>query len=60
MFVEVDRLLRPEGKLIVRDTKEIINELEEIARSLSWEIRMTFAKESEGLLCVQKTKWRPN
>ncbi|PKU81985.1 probable methyltransferase PMT24 [Dendrobium catenatum] len=60
VFVEVDRLLRPEGKLIVRDTKEIIKELEEIARSLSWEIRLTFAKESEGLLCVQKTKWRPN
>lgn len=59
VFVEVDRLLRPEGKLIVRDTKEMINELEEIARSMNWEIRMTFAQENEGLLCVQKTMWRP-
>ncbi|XP_020571524.1 probable methyltransferase PMT24 [Phalaenopsis equestris] len=59
VFVEVDRILRPEGYLIVRDTKETINELELIARSLKWEIRITYMKEGEGLLCVQKTMWRP-
>ncbi|KAG0499752.1 hypothetical protein HPP92_004023 [Vanilla planifolia] len=59
VFVEVDRILRPEGKLIVRDKKEIINELEDVVKSLKWEIRMTYVKGSEGLLCVQKTMWRP-
>ncbi|XP_008781596.1 probable methyltransferase PMT26 [Phoenix dactylifera] len=59
VIVEVDRILRPEGKLLVRDNAEIINEVESIAKSLHWEIRMTYSKNNEGLLCVQKTMWRP-
>lgn len=59
VIVEVDRVLRPEGKLIVRDNVETINELENIAKSLHWEVRMTYSKENEGLLCIQKTTWRP-
>ncbi|KAL5555428.1 hypothetical protein UlMin_037664 [Ulmus minor] len=60
VVAEVDRVLRPEGKLIVRDTVEIIKELTSIAQSLKWEIRMTYSKDNEGLLCVQKSNWRPN
>ncbi|KAM3353325.1 hypothetical protein ACQJBY_024471 [Aegilops geniculata] len=59
VFAEVDRILRPEGKLIVRDDAETISELESMAKSLQWEVRMTYAKGKEGLLCVQKTTWRP-
>lgn len=59
VIAEVDRVLRPEGNLIVRDNIEIINEIENMARSLHWEVRMTYSKDSEGLLCVQKTVWRP-
>lgn len=59
VVAEVDRLLRPEGKLIVRDTVEIINELESMVKSMQWEVRMTYSKENEGLLCVQKSTWRP-
>ncbi|XP_072950346.1 probable methyltransferase PMT24 [Typha angustifolia] len=59
VIAEVDRVLRPEGYLIVRDNVETVNEVESIARSLNWDIRMTFSKEDEGLLCVQKTLWRP-
>lgn len=59
MIAEVDRILRPEGNLIVRDNAEIINEIENMAKSLHWEIRMTYVKDNEGLLCVQKTMWRP-
>ncbi|CAI9108756.1 OLC1v1008437C1 [Oldenlandia corymbosa var. corymbosa] len=59
LVAEVDRILRPEGKIIVRDTVETINELEGIFKSLHWEIRMTYSKDSEGLLCAQKTMWRP-
>lgn len=60
VVAEVDRLLRPEGKLIVRDSVEIINELENMVKSMQWEVRMTYSKENEGLLCVQKSMWRPN
>lgn len=58
-MAEVDRILRPEGKLIVRDTSEIINELESLAKSMQWEVRMTYSKDTEGFLCVQKSMWRP-
>ncbi|KAJ6841342.1 putative methyltransferase PMT26 [Iris pallida] len=59
VIAEVDRILRPEGKLVVRDNMETINEVEKIAKSLHWEIRMTYSKGREGLLCIEKTMWRP-
>lgn len=59
MIAEVDRILRPEGKLIVRDTIEIVSEVENMAKSLHWKVRMTYSKDNEGLLCVEKTLWRP-
>ncbi|GAU19585.1 hypothetical protein TSUD_303980 [Trifolium subterraneum] len=59
IVAEVDRILRPEGNLIVRDTVEIINELESMLKSMQWEVRLTYSKDKEGLLCVQKSKWRP-
>ncbi|KAJ1265066.1 hypothetical protein BS78_08G049700 [Paspalum vaginatum] len=59
VIAEVDRILRPEGKLIVRDDMATVEEVRSIARSLHWEVRMTVAKQGEGLLCVRKTMWRP-
>lgn len=59
VIAEVDRILRPEGKLIVRDDVETINEVESMAKSLKWNIRLVFSNDKEGLLCVQKTLWRP-
>ncbi|PON81520.1 hypothetical protein TorRG33x02_227120 [Trema orientale] len=59
IIAEVDRILRPEGKLIVRDNAETINEVESMAKSLKWDIRFIFAEDKEGLLCVQKSFWRP-
>ncbi|KAK3038580.1 hypothetical protein RJ639_028031 [Escallonia herrerae] len=56
---EVDRILRPEGKLIVRDKVEIVSELESLLKAMRWEVRLTYSKDAEGLLCVQKTMWRP-
>lgn len=58
--MEVDRILRPEGKLIVRDNVETISELENILKSMQWEVRLTYSKVNEGLFCVQKSMWRPN
>lgn len=60
LVAEVDRILRPEGKLIVRDNVEMISELENMVRSMQWEVRMTYSKDKEGFLCVQKSMWRPN
>ncbi|XP_071737033.1 probable methyltransferase PMT26 [Rutidosis leptorrhynchoides] len=59
LVAEADRILRPEGKLIIRDTLDIINEVENMVRSMNWEVRLTYSKDKEGLLCVQKTMWRP-
>ena len=59
MVAEIDRILRPEGHLIVRDKVEIIGVIERLAKSLQWKIRLTYSKDNEGLLCVQKTFWRP-
>ncbi|KAI4345070.1 hypothetical protein L6164_012237 [Bauhinia variegata] len=59
VVAEIDRILRPEGKFIVRDKVENINELESMFRSMQWEVRMTYSKDKEGLLCVQKSMWRP-
>ncbi|XP_074580801.1 putative methyltransferase PMT24 [Curcuma longa] len=56
---EVDRMLRPQGKLIVRDTADAIREVESMARSLNYEVKMTSLGDKEGFLCVQKTMWRP-
>ena len=59
IVVEMDRILRPGGWIIIRDKVEILNPLEEILKSMQWEIRMTFAQDKEGILCAQKTMWRP-
>jgi hypothetical protein len=59
VVAEVDRILTPEGKLIVRDNVETIREVENMAKSLQWEIRLIYSNGNEGLLCVQKTFWRP-
>ncbi|CAL5203934.1 unnamed protein product [Lathyrus oleraceus] len=58
-IAEVDRMLRPEGYLIIRDNEETIGEIENMAKSLHWDIRFSYAKNGEGLLCLQKTFWRP-
>ncbi|KAG9446434.1 hypothetical protein H6P81_012562 [Aristolochia fimbriata] len=59
IVVEMDRVTRPGGWAIIRDKVEILNPLKEILRTLHWEIRMTYARDKEGIICVQKTLWRP-
>ncbi|KAG8089591.1 hypothetical protein GUJ93_ZPchr0011g27565 [Zizania palustris] len=59
VIVEVDRILRPNGKLVVRDDKETVDEIKGVVRSLKWEVRMTVSKNREAMLCASKTTWRP-
>jgi hypothetical protein len=58
-MAEVDRILRPDGTLIVRDNKGAVEEVKSIVKSLHWEVRMTVSTHGEELLCLRKTKWRP-
>lgn len=59
-MVEVDRIVRPGGKLIVRDESSIIGEVENLLKSLHWEVHLTFSKNQEGILSAQKGNWRPD
>lgn len=59
VVAEIDRILRPEGKLIVRDNHETIKEVEEIVKSMQWKVHMSYFKEKEGVVSVEKSMWRP-
>lgn len=59
LVAEVDRILRPEGKIIIRDQVDVITELEAIFKSMQWDIRMSVSRDKEGLLCAKKSMWRP-
>ncbi|KAK6939461.1 putative S-adenosyl-L-methionine-dependent methyltransferase [Dillenia turbinata] len=59
IIVEMDRILRPGGFVILRDKVVILDPIEEILRSMHWEIRMTYHQDKEGVFCAQKSLWRP-
>lgn len=59
-MAEVDRIVRPGGKLIVRDESKIFREVENLLKSLHWEVHVTISKNQEGLLSAQKGDWRPD
>ncbi|CAJ1942463.1 unnamed protein product [Sphenostylis stenocarpa] len=57
VIAEVDRILRPGGNLIVRDEPSVIGEVENLLKSLHWEITST---NQEGILNGKKGMWRPS
>ncbi|CAD5325462.1 unnamed protein product [Arabidopsis thaliana] len=59
LMAEVDRIVRPGGKLIVRDESNVIREVENMLKSLHWDVHLTFSKHQEGILSAQKGFWRP-
>ncbi|GMH06511.1 hypothetical protein Nepgr_008351 [Nepenthes gracilis] len=59
VMAEIDRIVRPGGKLIVRDVSSAIGEVENLLKSLHWEVHLTFSKDQEGILSAQKSNWRP-
>ncbi|KAF3332283.1 putative methyltransferase PMT24 [Carex littledalei] len=59
VVVEVDRIARPGGKIIVRDDPSTVSEVETLLKSLHWEVQLTFSKDQEGMLCAEKSDWRP-
>ncbi|CAA7019361.1 unnamed protein product [Microthlaspi erraticum] len=60
VMAEVDRIVRPGGKLIVRDESNVIREVENMLKSLHWDVHLTFSKHQEGILSAQKGFWRPD
>ncbi|KAA8539547.1 hypothetical protein F0562_026239 [Nyssa sinensis] len=54
--VEMDRILRPGGYILVQDTMEMMNKLSPILRSLHWSIAM----HQEQFLVGKKGFWRPD
>lgn len=59
VVMEMDRILRPEGWAIFRDTTKMLQEVEDIVKSLHWDIKFMFTQGSEELLVAQKKFWRP-
>ncbi|KAL3614663.1 hypothetical protein CASFOL_041420 [Castilleja foliolosa] len=58
IMAEIDRIVRPGGKLIVREDSSTIAEIVDLLKSLHWEVY--FAKNQDGILSAQKTEWRPD
>ncbi|CAI0459772.1 unnamed protein product [Linum tenue] len=58
VLAEVDRVLRPGGVFIVRDESSTIGEVENILKSLHWELHLTNTNDKQ-VLSAQKGNWRP-
>ncbi|KAL8172475.1 LOW QUALITY PROTEIN: hypothetical protein V2J09_024279 [Rumex salicifolius] len=64
LMVEMDRILRPEGTVIVRDNPEIIEKVNRIAHAVRWTTSIHEKEpESNGrdeILVAKKTFWKPS
>ncbi|MED6207047.1 hypothetical protein PIB30_032279 [Stylosanthes scabra] len=56
VVVEIDRILRPEGYLVVQDSMEMIRKLGPILRSLHWSVKLY----RNQFLVAKKSFWRPH
>lgn len=62
MMVEIDRMLRPEGTVVVRDAPEVIDRVARIASAVRWK-PIIYDKEPEShsreqILVATKTLWK--
>ncbi|KAJ7963933.1 S-adenosyl-L-methionine-dependent methyltransferases superfamily protein [Quillaja saponaria] len=55
VVVELDRVLRPDGYLLVQDSREMINKLGPILNSLHWSVTLY----KNRFLLGKKSLWRP-
>lgn len=58
-MTEIDRIMRPGGKLIVRDESSVINEVKSLLKSLHWEVQLTFFEDNKEIIAAEKSDWRP-
>ena len=59
IFLEMDRILRPNGWVIIREVNYFQSIAEKLASSLHWELKYSKVSTNEVLLAYQKTFWRP-
>ena len=59
IFLEMDRILRPNGWVIIREEGYYRSIAENLASSLHWELKYSKNTTDEVLLAYQKTFWRP-
>jgi len=61
ILLEIDRLLRPGGFVLIRDHKEVLLPLQEFARVLHWKAHIDDTESgkwgTDKLLHCQKTRW---
>ncbi|KAL8034059.1 hypothetical protein ABFX02_12G002500 [Erythranthe guttata] len=62
VVAEVDRIVRPGGKLIVRDDSKTIGEIDKMLKSLQWKVSMNLSEnEQHVVLTAHKSQtWRPD
>ncbi|TYG56206.1 hypothetical protein ES288_D08G045400v1 [Gossypium darwinii] len=62
LMVEIDRMLRPEGTVVIRDSPEVIEKVARIARAVRWSATINDKEpESHGrenILVATKTFWQ--
>lgn len=58
-MAEIDRIMRPGGKLIVRDESSVSNEIKSLLESLHWKVQLAFSEDNEGIIAAEKSDWRP-
>ena len=60
-MVEMDRMLRPEGTAVVRDSPEVIDKAAHIARAIRWTVHVhesePESRAGEKILVATKTFW---
>eukprot|EP00850_Spirogloea_muscicola_P022645 SM000305S11803 [mRNA] locus=s305:126683:130090:+ [translate_table: standard] len=61
LTLEMDRILRPEGWVIMRDSWEFIEEARAAAQAVRWEARVIAIEEEDDqcIMIAQKILWRP-
>ncbi|KAK6924437.1 putative S-adenosyl-L-methionine-dependent methyltransferase [Dillenia turbinata] len=55
VMAEIDRIVTAGGKPIACDKSKSIREVENILKSLHWEVHLTFSKDQEEILSAQKS-----
>lgn len=61
ILLEMDRILRPEGAMILRDEVDVLNKVMTITQGMRWETRMADHEDGpltrEKILVGVKTYW---
>lgn len=62
VMVEMDRILRPEGTAVIRDSPEIIDKVQRIATAIRWELEVHESEPEsqleEKILVATKKFWK--